>query len=109
MAERKAMLISFTVSCSKCQSNERDRFFKTLYGWEQRVPSENKTYVYKREGLLDKMPHMKVGQSSFIVPEDDFDEVISFFEQWSNKIIWKTFKVLLNKSDMDELFEDIEE
>ncbi len=80
-----------------------------LYGWEQRIPAENKMYVYKRSGLLDEMPHIKVDQSSFIVPEDDFDKVISFFEQWSNKIIWKTFKVLLEKDELEEMFEELEE
>lgn len=106
MKERSAMLVSFSVRCDRCHSNERDRFFKALYGWEQRVPSEKKTYVYRREGVLDEMPHMKVGQGSFIVPEDDFDRVIGFFEQWHNKIIWKTFKVLLEKDDLEEMFED---
>ncbi len=102
------MLVSFSMNCSRCQSSERDRFFKALYGWEQRVPSEKKTYVYRREGVLDDMPHMKVDQSSFIVPEGDFGRVISFFEQWSNKIIWKTFRVLLEKGQMEEMFGDFE-
>ena len=108
MTERRATLVSFSIRCDRCQVSDRNKFFKMLYGWEQRVPSEKKTYTYKREGLLDTMPHTRVDQSSFIVPEANFDEVISFFEQWTNKIIWKTFKVLLNKNEMDEMFEEVE-
>ncbi len=108
MREKRATLVSFSVRCDKCGAVERSRFFKALYGWEQRIPAEKKTYVYHREGLLDDMPHMKVGQSSFIVPDADFNKVVSFFEQWSNKIIWKTFKVMMD-DEIEEVFEEFEE
>lgn len=100
------MLIAFSIKSKKFDSNyERNKFFNALYGWTQTVPKENKKYTYRREGLLDEIPHMKVDQSSFIVPEDDFERIVDFFEEWSKKVIWKTFKVLLSKDE----FEDIEE
>jgi|SRR3989344_7398525 len=108
-SKKTAVLVTFSVNTSKFDSNsDRNKFFKNLYGWEQTVPTETKEYHYHRKGILDTMPHSRVDQSSFIVPDANFDEVISFFEQWTNKIIWKTFKVLLEKDEMDEMFEEAE-
>ena len=107
--EKKAVLIAFSVQSSKFEnSSERNKFFRMLYGWKQIIPNEKKEYVYERKGILDKMPHEKVDQSSFIVPEVDFDRIEKFFDEWSNKVIWKTFKVLLDKNTED-IFEEFEE
>jgi hypothetical protein len=109
--EKKAVLIAFTVQSQKFENNyERNKFFRLLYGWKQVIPKENKEYVYQRDGLLDEMPHMRVDQSSFIVPEDNFEKVDDFFNEWTDKVIWKHFKVLLEKSFQDMLDEeDLEE
>lgn len=109
MIIKKVMLISFSVKSEKFDSNyERNKFFRELYGWKQTVPKENKTYEYHRNGVLDEMPHVKVDQSSFMIPEDNFDEITDFFEEWSNKVIWRTFKVLLDR-DIEREFEELED
>jgi len=68
-------------------------------------------YTYRREGLLDEIPHEKVDQSSFIVPEDEVGRIMKFFKEWSDKVMWKSFKVLLEDDDMFEDFfkEEVEE
>lgn len=110
MRIKKTVLITFTVRSEKFDSNsERNKFFRELYGWKQTVPTENKTYEYHRKGLLDEMPHTKVDQSSFIIPEDNFDKMTEFFEEWHKKVIWKTFKVLLDDKEIREMFEEFEE
>lgn len=110
MRIKKAMLITFSVRSEKFDSNyERNKFFRGLYGWKQVIPSEKKTYEYHREGVLDEMPHKKVDQSSFIVPEDNFERITSFFEEWHKKVIWKTFKVLLEDSEIKEMIDEFEE
>jgi hypothetical protein len=104
---KKAVLIAFTVQSQKFENNsERNKFFRLLYGWKQVIPKENKEYVYQRDGLLDEIPHMRVDQSSFIVPEDDFEKIDEFFDEWTDKVIWKKFKVLLEKSFEDMLDEE---
>jgi hypothetical protein len=108
--EKKAVLFCFSVKSEKFESNyERNKFFRGLYGWKQTIPKEKKTYEYKREGVLDEMPHMKVDQSSFIVPENEFDRIMGFLKEWHNKVIWKTFKVLLEESELDNMFEEFED
>jgi hypothetical protein len=100
--QKKAVLFAFTLKSSKFSSSyEKVKFFKALYGWKQVVPSKKSKYEYERPGLLKEIPHLKVDQSSFIVSEDFTDRVIEFFEEWADKIIWKSFKVLLEE-DLEE-------
>lgn len=109
--EKKGVLIAFSIKTEKTNGSEKTKFFKQLYGWTQSVPKENKTYTYERKGMLDEMPYVKVNQSSFIVPEDNFDRVFEFFEEWSNNVMWKNFKILLDEEterEFDEWEEDEE-
>jgi hypothetical protein len=112
--EKRGVLIAFSVQSGKFESHyERNKFFRGLYGWKQMIRKEivvnkkhkpqEKFYTYRREGLLDEIPHEKVDQSSFIVPENDVEKIMKFFEEWSDKVMWKSFKVLL---DDDDMFED---
>lgn len=108
--EKRGTLITFSIRTDKFKtSSEKTIFFRKLYGWKQVVPTEEKTYEYERPGILDEMPHEKVDQSSFIIPEDRTDKIMDFFEEWSNKVMLRTFKVLLEKSDIEKMFEDFEE
>jgi len=108
MQTRKGILITFSIKTDKFKSNyERTTFFKKLYGWKQVVPNEDRKYEYERPGILDEIPHEKVGQSSFIVPENHVGEIMDFFEEWHSKVMWKTFKVLLDR-DMERLFRNME-
>jgi hypothetical protein len=118
--EKKAVLIAFSVQSGKFESHyERNKFFRGLYGWKQTIRKEvivgeskkpkKKFYTYQREGLLDEIPHEKVDQSSFIVPEDDAGKIMNFFKEWRDKVMWKSFKVLLDKDFEDFFKEGLEE
>jgi hypothetical protein len=116
--EKRGMLIAFSVRSGKFASvSERNKFFKQLYGWKQiirkevqtkgkkpKVSQQEKFYTYHREGVLDYIPHKKVDQSSFLIPENDFDRVEKFFNEWHKKVMWQTFRVLLD-NDMQNFFE----
>ena len=111
-AEKKAVMICFSVRSGEMDSNyERNKFFRGLYGWKQTINKDGKKYEYHREGILTDMPHEKVDQSSFIVPENSFKEMMEFMQEWQNKVMWKTFKILLEDrdlfSDWDEEEEDV--
>jgi len=114
--EKKAVLIAFSVQSGKFESHyERNKFFRGLYGWKQMIRKEvvvvgrkkpkEKVYTYQREGLLDEIPHEKVDQSSFIVPENEFDKIERFMKEWRNKVMWKSFKVLLDE-DLEDFFKE---
>ncbi len=109
MAEKKGVLITFSIKTEKLKPSEKTIFFRKLYGWKQVIPNETteKKYEYERPGILDEIPHEKVDQSSFIIPENRAEEIENFFDEWSNKVIWKTFKVLLDR-DMDRMFKQMQ-
>ncbi len=105
MTERKAVMICFNVKSDEFDSNyERNKFFRKLYGWKQMIRKKmaggkEKKYVYERNGLLDEIPHKKVDQSSFIVDIEDAEQIFRFFEEWTDKVMWNTFKVLLEEDE----------
>jgi hypothetical protein len=111
VAEKRAVLICFNVRSDKMDSNsERNKFFRGLYGWKQMVRKEDaegneKEYVYERHGVLDEVPHQKVDQSSIIIEEEEADKVLDFFDSWTKKVMWRTFKVLLNEDEEEDFFD----
>jgi len=103
MINKRAVLITFTVKSSKFDSmSERNKFYKELYGWKQIVKKQEKRYVYRRDGLLDEMPHIKVDQSIFIIMKKHMERMIKFLEEWEDKIKWDKFDVLLDE-EQEEL------
>lgn len=97
--EEMAFLICFSIKSKKFKNrSERNVFFRKLYGWKQVVPKRKRVYVYKREGILDKIPHVKIDQSSFIIPKEEIEEIEKFLSEWKDKVIWRKFKVLLDKT-----------
>ncbi len=102
--EKKAILITFSVESKKFSSNyERNKFFRELYGWKQIIKKEEKRYTYRRSGLLDEIPHLKVDQSMFIILEKHMQKMIEFLEDWEDKIRWNKFNVLLDKEQEEML------
>jgi len=96
--KKRAVLITFTVNTSKFDSmSERNKFYKELYGWKQIVKKEEKRYTYRREGLLDEMPHIRVDKSMFIIMKRHMNMMRRFLEEWEDKIKWDTFDVLLDE------------
>ena len=114
---KRAVLIAFTIRGERFRSiYERNKFFKELYGWEQvirkeffaRSKTKEKVYRYKRGGILTEVPHIKVDQSSFIVPENEFDKILNFLREWHDKVIFRTFKILLEDEEILKRFEEFE-
>ena len=96
--KKRAVLITFTVKTNRFDSNsERNKFYKELYGWKQIVKKEEKRYVYRRDGLLDEMPHVRVDRSMLIIMKRHMERMRKFLEEWEDKIKWDQFDVLLDK------------
>lgn len=102
----RAVIISFDTHTERFESaNERNKFFRGLYGWEQIVPSGRKCYRYRRPGLLDDIPHMKISDSVFMVAEDHMKRVLEYFEQWREKVEFEMLEVMLeNQRILRELY-----
>ncbi len=102
----EAVLICFSVKTKKFENiYERNKFFRELYGWKQVIKREKKNYEYRRDGLLDKIPHIKVDQSMFIILKRHLRLMEEFFEEWKDKINWNEFQVILDKEKIKLLEE----
>ena len=110
MRRKRAVLITFTIKSRKFSSHyERNKFFRELYGWKQIVKKQEKRYVYRREGILDEIPHIRVDQSMFVIMEQHLERIRKFLGEWENKINWHEFDVLLNEEQqklLEEWFDD---
>ncbi len=94
--EDLAALVSFCVDSEKFKSNyQRNKFYRGLYGWKQKVKKGDKVYVYNRSGILKDMPHIKVDRSVYIVPLELLDRVVGYLDGWEGKIDYDVFKVLV--------------
>lgn len=99
-----AALVSFDCHSDKFDSNyERNKFFRGLYGWKQVIKKRNTIYKYKREGLLDEIPHIKVDNSVFIVAMKEMERILNYMRKWEDKIDYKAFKVLLGQNRFKKL------
>ena len=101
---RTAILISFSTHTERFDSNyERNRFFNGLYGRVQKVRHGDEVYAYRREGLLDEIPHIKVDSSVFIVALQEMERILQYMREWRPKIEYKSFPVLLENDEWEEL------
>ncbi|GEM_PF-1133295 len=97
----KAVIISFDTRAEKFESpSERNKFFRGLHGWEQQVPRGEKTYRYRRPGLLDDVPHIKISNSVFMFMAEHMQRVEEYFRQWHEKVEFEMLEVMLQQQKM---------
>ena len=104
-----AILISFdTVKENFVSMSERNKFYKELHGWKQTVVKQSGTYEYRREGVLQEIPNIKVADSVFIIAMEHMKRMQEFFNEWHNKVEFETFPILLDQKKKRELEEQEE-
>ena len=100
-----AVIITFdTISENFESGNERNKFFRGLYGWNQVVPKNDKRYVYRRNGILDEVPHIKIADSAFIVAMEHMKRLIEYFDEWEDKVDYEMMEIMMKKKEMLRLF-----
>ena len=104
MSERKAILISYDTKKKRFKSlYERNKFYRGLFGFKQTVKRGKKKYNYDKKGLLDQIPHIKVEDSVFIISKKNLKKLISYLEEWEDKVTYNTFKVVLDEDEWKEI------
>jgi len=103
---KTAILISFDTNNEKFKSaSEKTKFFEELYGRRQVIRREKKVYHYEREGAIPRR-HIKVDNSVFIIMQEHMKRMEEFMQEWEDKVMFKTFPVLLDKDDIKKLKEN---
>ena len=88
---------------------DRDKaseFVKRLYG--QRTTSHGGRYVYRRKGLLDETPHVRLIRGVVIVRTEDAGRVVGFLEGFGAeaharrvRLIQDDVEVVMNTGHLD--------
>lgn len=100
-------IVTFHTMADKFESGyERSKFFRELHGWKQTVPRNGKRYLYRRAGLLDQVPHVKVADSAFIVAMENMKKIMDYFDSWQSKVEYDIMEaVMRDKAVIRQLFE----
>lgn len=99
-----AVIITFHTKIEKFDSEyDRSKFFRELYGWNQTVPKNDKKYLYRRDGVLDEVPHIRVAESAFIVALENMKRMMQFFDQWEGKVEFETMEVMMKRKMLQDL------
>jgi len=105
-----ASLITYSTEKEKFDSMyERNQFYRGLFGYKQTVKKNGKTYEYDKDGLMDRVPNIRIDDSVFIVNIEKYPEVKEFFETWSEKISYHVFEVILEDREILQQIEKAEE
>ena len=100
----RAVLISFSTHSEKFKSNyERNKFFRGLYGWTQVIRKDESEYRYRREGLLDVIPHIKVDNSVFIVAMKEMEKLMKYMKEWDDKIDYDFMNIFLEPEEYKKI------
>jgi hypothetical protein len=94
-------LIAFTIFKNNSRKNI-DQFCKKFYG--QETSSHGGKYHYRRKGLLDDIPHIKLIRGVIIVSEGNTDRVVQFLREYNAEfyvrdvILMPEDEAILNKT-----------
>ncbi len=102
---KTAILVSFDMTAEKMNTTDKSKFFTELYGRNQTIKKEKKKYFYRRVGLMDEIPNIKVDNSVFIIAMEQMKMMEQFMNEWQKKVMFKTFPVLLNEKEAEQLEE----
>ena len=98
------VIITFDTLAERFDSDyERNKFFRELHGWNQVVPSGGKRYEYRRRGLLDDVPHIRVANSAFIVAIENMKRMEAFFNEWHDKVHCEMMKIVMEDKMIRQL------
>ncbi len=73
-------IVVFTIFKNNSRKNI-DQFCKKFYG--QQTSSHGGKYHYRRKGLLDSIPHIKLIRGVIIVSEGNIDRVVQFLREYN--------------------------
>lgn len=96
MPEKEARLITYNTERKNFESvYERNKFYRGLFGYKQKVKKNGKTYEYEKDGLMDEIPHIRIDDSVFITNKISVKKIEEYFHGWGEKVNNNIFRVIL--------------
>ncbi|MBI4170732.1 MAG: hypothetical protein HY514_03490 [Candidatus Aenigmarchaeota archaeon] len=98
--EMPVVIITFHTRSDRFDSEyDKSKFFRELHGWKQTVPGNGKRYTYARKGVLSEVPHIKVSDSTFIVPSAEAKTLIEYMEEWADKVEFEMLDMMMRQRE----------
>jgi len=105
MVSEEASLLTYNTEREKFESvYERNKFYRGLFGYKQTVKKNGKKYKYDKDGLMDRIPNVRIDDSVFILPESEEKSVEEYFSKWGDKVSYHIFTVMIDdKKILDKI------
>lgn len=100
----EAVIVSYETRGDRFESRgERNAFYRGLLGYRQTVRRNDRVYRYDKDGVLDRVPHLKVADSVFLVPREAYGPLEEYLDEWGRKVAVRTFTVTVEDEDAARL------
>ncbi|MFB6208796.1 MAG: hypothetical protein ABEJ56_01510 [Candidatus Nanohaloarchaea archaeon] len=101
--EKEASLLTYNTHREKFESvYERNKFYRGLFGYTQKVKKNGKTYEYEKDGLMDEIPNSRIDDSVFIIANHYVTRIEDYFQDWGEKVSHHIFKVIIEDKNIIE-------
>lgn len=84
-----------TFSLENLTQSSKSKFERRLYGYATKKDYKNKTYEYKKKGLVEILKGQKMGSGTLMIPEKNFHYLLSFFNKYD--LEFSKYRVWLNE------------
>jgi len=93
----KASLIVHDLS--KLNHYQKVLFNRAIYGYIDN--SNNNAYQYKREGILSKIPCLRLLKGAIVIKKEDMGKIRPLFKKY--KVKYTIYDILIEKSELKKI------
>lgn len=95
---KKVVLVTYDTQKENFKSlYDRNKFYRKLFGYKQKVKKNDKYYEYEKDGIVDEIPCLRIEDSVFLIPEENYPQLEKYLKKWENKVNYQSFDILLKE------------
>lgn len=103
-----SLLISYDTHRKRFKTlYERNKFYRGLFGYKQTVKENGKVYKYEKDGLIGRIPHIKVAESVFIIASHNSSPLTKYLDQWTPKVTYTTYNMSLTEKTYKDIDKNV--
>ena len=87
----KAEIITYNTK--SMNNSKRSIISKRIFGYKDRTKASK--YIYKKQGILESKPHIKIAKKTFIVSSKDAKELKTIITRFGASV--KSWEIEINK------------
>lgn len=95
----KGKIICYNMKSSNLSRRDVDKFLRELIGHNDK--SHHGRYSYRKQGILDEIPHIKPVRSVIVVPKKESPQVIDLLKKYAIDTYIRD--IILTKCDLKTL------